>query len=561
MSTIHAKSPHLGLILVVIHLAWCATPLSAQATRFNLIEATIPEMQAAMETGLIDSDYLVRQYLRRIDAFDVSGPMLNSVLSLNPEALATARALDAERAASGPRGPLHGIPILLKDNIDTFDMPTTAGALVLKDSIPPDDAFLTQQLRDAGAIILGKANLSEFARFLAHVMPDGFSAVGGQTLNPYDPVNFSPLGSSAGSAVAAAANLAAATVGSETFGSIIAPSSVNSVVGIRPTLGLISRDGVIPISFTQDTAGPITRTVEDAAILLGAMTGVDPSDPATAASEGQFHTDYTPFLDPNGLEGKRLGIVRSPLLQAPDFISEVKLAAAEQAFASLEPLGAVVIDDLDISDNLLPLLELWGPDVPAVLTYEFLPTLENYLASLGDDAPAKTLAEIVAFNEDHAAEAIPHGQSLLELALELGGDLTAPEYLQQLEAGQELGEGFAELMDANDLDALVFTDISSAFGAIPGFPSVSVPAGYLEDGLPVSIEFLGRPFSEPDLIEIAYAFQQGTLLRMPPGSAPAIAGDQIPEPASVGLVVMAIVSAAALLRVPARRPKTTFARS
>jgi amidase len=559
----YAKDPASALVMATVAVTGLLATLNARGvlaqelTSFNLIEATIPEMQAAMESGLIDSEYLVGQYLRRIDAFDVNGPMLNSVLSLNPEALNTARALDAERAITGPRGPLHGIPILLKDNIDTVDMPTTAGSIILQDSVPPDDAFLTRRLRDAGAVILGKANLTEFANFVSLEMPNGFSALGGQVLNPYGPGEFDPFGSSAGSAVAVAANLAAVAVGTETLGSIISPASINGVVGIRPTVGLVSRDGIVPISFSQDTAGPITRTVTDAAIMLGAMTGVDENDPATLPSEGRFHTDYTPFLNPNGLEGKRVGIIRSPLLDVPDGISQIKLDAAEVAFAQLESLGATVIDDLDFNDNFFGWLDLFtvipegfpfaGETFPPVMLHEFPVAVADYLESLGPDAPATSLEEIVAFNEAHAAEAIPFGQSVFELSLEIGGDLTDVGYLNELSEGKRLfgEEGFAALLAANDLDALVFTDTWSALGAVPGYPSISVPAGFDENGEPVSIEFLAGPFSEPTLIEIAYAFEQGTRLRLPPASAPAIAGDLIPEPSAVILVSLALLTLAA----------------
>ncbi len=547
------------LILVFSLIVALADVSRAQVSSFNLIEATIPTMQTAMDAGLINSEYLVGQYLKRIEAFDQQGPALSSVLSLNPSALEIAQALDVERQTTGVRGPLHGIPVLLKDNIDTFDQPTTAGALILADSIPPDDAFLTQRLRDEGAVILGKANLSEFANFISYDLPDGFSALGGQVLNPYGPGDFSPFGSSAGSAAAVAANLAAATVGTETLGSIISPATINGVVGIRPTLGLISRDGVIPIAPTQDTAGPITRTVTDAAIMLGAMTGVDPKDPATAASEGQFHRDYTPFLKADGLQGKRLGVIRSPVLMAPDFLPEGKLALANQAIAELSRLGATVVEDLDLSDSLFPLFDLWGDDLPAVLSYEFPGALADYLATLGDNAPAKDLAEIMAFNEANAAEAIPFGQSIFAESLATGGDLTSEVYLQQLEAGLRLlgPEGFEALLEANNLDALVLADTWSAMGAVPGLPSISVPAGYDERGEPGSIEFLAGAFREPELIEIAYAFEQGTLLRLPPESAPAIEGDFVPEPSSLvtlfmGFVIVGLLRRQALQRISLR---------
>ncbi|MEO1352731.1 MAG: amidase family protein [Cyanobacteria bacterium J06635_15] len=516
----------------------------AQAATFNLLEATIPEMQAAIDAGLINSEYLVRQYTNRIAAYDHQGPSLNSIIELNPNALETAKALDLERSLSGPQGPLFGIPILLKDNIDTFDLPTTAGGLILDGSIPSDDAFITQQLREAGAIILGKANLTEFANFVAFNMPNGFSAVGGQTLNPYGPGEFDVGGSSSGPAAAIAANLAAISIGTETSGSILSPASNNSLVGIKPTVGLISRDGIIPISATQDTAGPITRTVEDAAILLGALTGIDPTDPATAASEGQFFDDYTPFLNSDGLVGARLGVLRDPFFS--QFLSEDELTLAEQAFDDLERLGAELVDPVEFPN----LDELFGLGFD-VLLYEFNIGIENYLASLGTDAPAQTLADIVAFNEANAEAAIPFGQQLFELSLATGGDLSDPVYLEELAAGIRLTatEGVDVLLENLDLDALLFPNNIAAFaGARPGYPSITVPAGYTSEGEPFGLTFLSDAFSEPELIELAYAYEQGTLRRLPPASTPAIAGDRVTVPESgmqnallaVGLMIIGV---------------------
>ena len=508
--------------------AFALRPGTAEAVTFNLLEATVPEMQTAIDAGLISSEYLVQQYLNRIEAFDNQGPNLNSLIALNPNALETAKALDLERSLSGPRGPLFGIPILLKDNIDTFDLPTTAGGLILEGSLPPDDAFITQQLRDAGAIILGKANLTEFANFIAFDMPNGFSAVGGQTLNPYGPGKFDVGGSSSGSAAAIAANLAAISIGTETSGSILSPASSNSLVGIKPTVGLISRDGIIPISATQDTAGPIARTVEDAALLLGALTGVDPSDPATAASEGKFFKDYTPFLKSDGLEGKKLGVLRDPFFS--QFLSEDEQAIAEQAFKDLEELGAELVDSIEFPN----LNQLFGLGFDVLLS-EFNVGIEDYLTSLGENAPAETLAEIVAFNEANAEAAIPFGQQIFELSLETGGDLSDPIYLEALETGIRLTatEGVDVLLESLDLDALLFPNNLAAFaGARPGYPSITVPAGYTSDGEPFGLTFLSDAFSEPELIELAYAFEQGTLRRLSPTSTPAIAGDRVTVPES-----------------------------
>ena len=508
--------------------AFALRPGTAEAVTFNLLEATVPEMQTAIDAGLISSEYLVQQYLNRIEAFDNQGPNLNSLIALNPNALETAKALDLERSLSGPRGPLFGIPILLKDNIDTFDLPTTAGGLILEGSLPPDDAFITQQLRDAGAIILGKANLTEFANFIAFDMPNGFSAVGGQTLNPYGPGKVDVGGSSSGSAAAIAANLAAISIGTETSGSILSPASSNSLVGIKPTVGLISRDGIIPISATQDTAGPIARTVEDAALLLGALTGVDPSDPATAASEGKFFKDYTPFLKSDGLEGKKLGVLRDPFFS--QFLSEDEQAIAEQAFKDLEELGAELVDSIEFPN----LNQLFGLGFDVLLS-EFNVGIEDYLTSLGENAPAETLAEIVAFNEANAEAAIPFGQQIFELSLETGGDLSDPIYLEALETGIRLTatEGVDVLLESLDLDALLFPNNLAAFaGARPGYPSITVPAGYTSDGEPFGLTFLSDAFSEPELIELAYAFEQGTLRRLSPTSTPAIAGDRVTVPES-----------------------------
>ena len=516
----------------------------ARAATFDLVETSIPEIQSAINDGLISSEYVVQQYLNRIAAYDDQGPTINSIIELNPNALETARSLDANRSTSVPLNSLYGIPVLLKDNIDTFDLPTTAGALALKDSIPPDDAFITQQLREAGAIILGKANLTEFANFVAFDMPNGFSAVGGQTLNPYDPGVFDVGGSSSGPAAAVAANLALVSIGTETSGSILSPASSNSLVGIKPTVGLISRDGIIPISATQDTAGPITRTVEDAAILLGALTGVDPDDPVTAESAGRSFEDYTSFLNVDGLEGKRLGILRDPFFS--DFLSEGEQGLAEQAFDDLERLGAELVDSVEFP-NLEALFEV-GFDV---LLYEFNVGLEDYLASLGEGAPVTTLADVVAFNEANPEEAVPFGQEILELSLETEGDLNDPAYLAELETGIRLTttEGVDVLLESLDLDALLFpNNLAAIAGARPGYPSITVPAGYTSEGEPFGLTFLSDAFSEPELIELAYSYEQGTLRRVAPDSTPGITGDRVtvPEPSSpITLIIISLCTLSA----------------
>jgi amidase len=499
---------------------------------FNVVEATIPEMQAAMESGLTTSEDLVRQYLRRIANLDDAGPRLNSILHLNPRAAEIARSLDEERRATGPRGPLHGIPVLLKDNIDTFDQPTTAGALILAGSLPPDDAFLTQKLRNAGAVILGKANLNELSGFLSRTMPAGFSAVGGQTLNPYGPGVLSPSGSSTGSAVSVAANLVAAAVGTDTTGSIVSPARANSVVGLRPTVGLVSRDGIIPISHTQDTAGPLTRTVTDAAIMLSALAGIDPNDPATQASQGKTPTSYTQFLKLDGLQGKRIGIVRD---RTTITIRPADLPLADAAFDALEQGGAQLVDNINLGSNVSALFSLWGPDIPKTLSHEFAHGIEKYLASLGENAPARTLAEIVAFNRANVERAIPFGQEVLETSLATGGDLNDPSYTAQRDEGIRLigRDGINALLDVYNLDALAFPYDWAGIGAVAGYPAIQVPAGFSEE--PFSVSFAGKPFSEPELIEIAFAFEQATLLRRPP--------NLIPEPTGIFSMIVGLAAA------------------
>lgn len=511
-------------------------PLAAKASTFEVVETTIPEIQSAIASEQLTSEQLVQSYLERIEAYDNNGPNINSFININPNALSTARQLDQEREITGLRSPLHGIPILLKDNIDTFDLPTTAGGLILEDSVPPDDAFITQQLRDAGAIILGKANLTEFANFIAFDMPNGFSAVGGQTLNPYNPGVFDVGGSSSGSAAAVAANLVTVSIGTETSGSILSPASSNSLVGIKPTVGLISRDGIIPISASQDTAGPIARTVEDAAIVLSTIAGDDPNDPATEASVGQSFTDYTQFLDPNGLEGSRIGVLRDPFFT--QFLNSEELALAETAFDDLEKLGAELVDPVTFPTTE----ELFDASIE-VLFYEFYDGINKYLASLGDEAPAKSLDEIIAFNSANPEEAIPFRQELFLLSQATGGDLLAPEYLNARERDLRLTatEGVDTLLQELDLDALLFPNNIAAFAsARPGYPSITVPAGYTDAGEPFGLTFVSDAFSEPDLLRFAFAYEQGTLLRVAPTSTPALSTDtaSVPEGNSVVAIII-----------------------
>lgn len=518
-------------------------PVAAFAATFNLEETTIPEIQTAIESDLLTSKELTKLYLNRIDAYDEQGPNINSIIEINPNALQRAEALDRERELTGPRGPLHGIPVLLKDNIDTFDLPTTAGSLALEGSIPPDDAFITQELRDAGAVILGKANLTEFANFMADDMPNGYSSLGGQTLNPYDPGNLDVGGSSSGSGAAVAANLTTVAIGTETSGSILSPANRNSIVGIKPTVGLVSRDGIVPIAASQDTAGPLARTVEDAAILLGSITGVDPSDPATAASEGQFYSDYTQFLDPNGLKGARIGVARDPFFSS---LSPGDAELVETALEEMERLGAEIIDPANIPTAQE--LEETGSDV---LLYEFKVGLNNYLDSLGPDAPVDSLAEIIAFNKANPEEALKYGQEILLRSQKTSGDLTDPEYLNARATDLRLAktEGIDVLIDEYDLDAILLpSNIGASVGAKAGYPSVIVPAGYTEDGGPFGITFLGEAFSEPTLIKLAYSYEQATMLRRPPASTPPLLGDTkpVPEPGTTVAFTVFGVSAIGL---------------
>jgi len=494
-----------------------------QEPAFEHAEATVADLASAQAEGRLTARALTEAYLARIEAVDRSGPRLNSVIELNPDALAIAEALDAERTASGPRGPLHGIPVLIKDNIDTADrMRTSAGSLALQGSVAPRDAFVVERLRAAGAVILGKTNLSEWANFRSTRSTSGWSGRGGQTRNPYA-LDRNPCGSSSGSGAAAAANLCVAAVGTETDGSIICPSNACGLVGIKPTVGLVSRAGIIPISATQDTAGPMARTVADAAALLGALTGVDPRDPATAASQAQ--ADYTTFLDRDALKGARLGVVRTMFGDNPHVIREVEAALAE-----MQRLGAVLIDPVE-----MPTQGKFDEDEYTVLLYEFKAGLNAYLAALGPDAPVTTLADLIAFNEQNHERAMPFfGQEILVLA-EAKGPLSSSEYLEALQRSRRLStvEGIDAAMDLHRLDALVapsggpafpidlvngdhYTGTgSSTFAAVSGYPHVTVPAGHVF-GLPVGMSFFGRAWSESRLIALAYAFEQGTQQRRAP---------------------------------------------
>jgi len=504
-----------------------AKPGRTAASAVALEEATIDGLQEQMKAGTLTARRLTQAYLDRIEALDGKGPALRSVIETNPDALAIADGLDAERKTKGPRGPLHGIPILLKDNLDTADrMTTTAGSLALTGSIPPRDSFVAQRLREAGAVLLGKANLSEWANIRSSHSSSGWSGRGGQCRNPYA-LDRNPCGSSSGSGSAVSANLCAAAIGTETDGSIVCPSNANGLVGIKPTLGLVSRAGIIPIAHSQDTAGPMTRTVRDGAILLAAIAGVDPRDAATADA-GRAPKDYTSFLDEAGLHGARIGVARKffGFHAAVDRIME-------GALAEMKRRGAELVDPADI-----PHTGEYDESELTVLLYELKADLNAYLASLGPPAPVRTLADVIAFNEAHRAEEMPYfGQDLFVKAQEKG-PLTDLAYVEAHARNRRLAalEGIDAVMSKEKLDAIVaptggpawMTDLVDGdhFGggmstppAVAGYPHVTVPAGYVF-GLPVGISFVGRAWSEPTLVKLAYAFEQATHARRAPRLLP-----------------------------------------
>lgn len=468
-------------------------------------EATIADLQTAMETGEVTAEKLVQAYLRRIEKYDAR---INSIIELNPDAVEQARQLDAERQEQGSRGLLHGIPILLKDNLDTADrMHTSAGSIALANSYAAEDSFVAKQLRAAGAILLGKTNMTEWANFMANDMPSGYSSRGGQVLNPYGPGTIDVGGSSSGSGAAIAANLAAAAVGTETSGSIVNPACQNSIVGIKPTVGLISRSGVIPIAHSQDTPGPMARTVADAAILLGALTETDERDEATMHRKGSVHTDYTPFLDPTFLKSARIGIPRA-------FYKDLEpenAALMESAIHILRETGAEIVDPVS-----LPCEEIeWNINV---LRYEFKPDLNSYLAKLSPHVPVHSLAELIRYNEEHADIALKYGQHMLQWSEETSGTLTESEYISSRSDDLEWSRnrGIDAVLQEHQLDALMFPhDEGHWIAARAGYPLIAVPAGFTSKG-PMGITLSGTAFSEPTLIRIAYGFEQATKYRRPP---------------------------------------------
>jgi amidase len=495
---------------------------------FELDEITIADLQAGMVSGKFSARSITEKYLARIEEIDQQGPALKSVIEVNPEALAIADALDKERKENHVRGPMHGIPVLVKDNIDTADrMQTTAGSLALLGSKPVKDSFVVQKLRESGAVILGKTNLSEWANIRSSHSSSGWSARGGQTLNPYA-LDRNPCGSSSGSGAAASASLCAIAVGTETDGSVVCPASANGLVGIKPTLGLISRAGIIPIAHSQDTAGPIARTVRDAAILLSALAGVDPRDSTTSASAGKAASDYTKFLDPHGLRGARIGVARKYFgsNDAQDLLMNNLIDAMKRQ-------GAEIIDPAD-----LPTHGKFDDTEFLILQYELKADLNAYLAAR-PGAP-RSLKDVIDFNDRNRDKEMPYFAQDIFLKAEAKGPLTTKEYTDALEANHRLSrkEGIDAVMDQFRLDAIMaptagpawITDFangdhavggSSNAAAVAGYPDITVPAGFVF-GLPVGISFFGRAWSEPLLLKIAYGFEQTIQARRPPRFLPTL---------------------------------------
>jgi amidase len=529
---IHCRTPRARLAGLV--LASMLLPVHVSAQTLTLSSATIEDLNAAFDAGTLTSERLIELYLARIEAYDQQGPALNAVLWLNEDALATARALDAERRQTGPRSPLHGIPVVLKDNIDTSDMPTTAGSLLLAGSIPPDDAFIVKKLRDAGAIILAKLNMSEFASGVT------MSSVGGFIRNPHDTAR-TPSGSSGGTGAAIAAAYAQLGIGTDTGGSVRGPTTSNGLAGLKPTHGLLSRDGIVPLALSFDMAGPMARHIYDVAVMLGAMTGIDPADDATLKSEGASETDYTQFLDAGALRGARIGIARDFLGADTevDWIIEASLEAMRNA-------GATVVD------VRYPqwLLDIKGDWYTTIRWREFRSQIRDYLTTIGPEYP-KTLEQMVERSLELTSTTSEGGTpnptrwSLL-MQEEASGTLEDYDYVAMRDYGLPMLRSIVEgLMDAENLDAIVYptspTRPALANGAagggggpsptnianLTGFPDLIVPAGFTSNRLPVGISFFGRPFSEPRLFGLGYAFEQATKVRRDPGTTPPLNGEII----------------------------------
>ncbi|KAF0239423.1 MAG: hypothetical protein FD181_11 [Prolixibacteraceae bacterium] len=515
-----------GSVVALTGISACAQqsqtlPAKPDFADFDLNEITIDELQQKMGSGELTSESICQKYLDRIALVD---PVLRSVIEINPDTLEIAKKLDEERKAGKVRGPMHGIPVLIKDNIDTFDkMQTTAGSLALAGNIAEIDAFIVKRLRDAGAVLLGKTNLSEWANFRSTTSSSGWSGRGGQVRNPFC-LDRNPCGSSSGTGAAVAANLCAIGIGTETNGSIVCPSGINGIVGIKPTLGMWSRRGIIPIAHSQDTAGPMARTVKDAAILLGALAAFDPTDAETHIERKDHFSDYTQFLDENGLKGMRIGIA-SEMIGFNAKVDEIFKQAVEIMKAS----GAEIIEDLKFENY-----RKWGDSSYEVLLYEFKAGLNKYLQEHAA-APVKSLGEIIEFNKKNAAREMPwFAQEIFEQA-QSKGDLSSPEYLKALADSKRFAgkEGIDAVMEKHNLDAVIaqtngpawtidwvngdhFSGGSSSPAAISGYPNITVPMGTVH-GLPVGISFFGRAWSEPKLLKIAYAFEQATKHRKAPG--------------------------------------------
>jgi len=520
-----AVYPALGAARVIAENAHANEFPAAEVKAFELEEATIDDLQAGMKSGKYTSRSITEKYLTRIQDIDKQGPVVNSLIEVNPDALEIAESLDRERREKSERGPLHGIPILIKDNIDTADkMMTTAGSLALVGAPkPPRDSFVAQQLRKAGAVILGKTNLSEWANIRSSHSTSGWSGRGGLTKNPYA-LDRNPCGSSSGTGAGVSANFATGGIGTETDGSVVCPSSANGLAGIKPTVGLVSRAGIIPISHSQDSAGPMCRTLRDAAILLGALTGVDPDDIATSESRGHSYTDYTQFLDANGLKGARIGVVRKYF----GFSESVDGIMAE-AIDVMKKQGATVVDPADIET-----FGKFDDTELVVFQYELKADLEKYLARLGPSSLMRNLEDLINFNNQNAAREMPYFGQDMFLKAQAKGPLTERDYIDALEKNHRLTriEGIDAVMDKNKLDALIaptggpawVTDLvtgdhfgggSSNAAAVAGYPNINVTAGSIF-GLPVGISFFGRAWSEPKLLSIAYAFEQATQARKAP---------------------------------------------
>jgi amidase len=527
-----------AMTLALTFAAGVAEPLTARAESkvLNIETATIADLDLAFANGKLTSEKLVDAYLKRIDAYDKKGPGINAVITLNPNARAEAKALDIERKRKGPRSPLHGVPILLKDNYDTFDLPTTAGSSLLKGSIPPDDAFVVKKLRNAGAIVLAKVNLSEFASGSGG--PNGFSSMGGQTHNPHDLAR-GPAGSSGGTGAGLASVFAQFGMGTDTGGSIRGPSSANGIVGLKPTYGLLSRDGIVPLTLSYDTGGPMARSVYDIAVALGAMTGVDPADAATNASAGKGETDYTKYLKTGALKGARIGVARDYFGQ-----SDETDRVMEEAIAKLRELGAVVVDPVKFPETITKArTQILEP----ISGREFRVYLNQYLATLKPEYP-KTLAALIAKAEDPSSGYNnPWRLKAMKEAQAKEGDLDTPQYLVAKNEGLALVRA-AVLATLNEqhLDALVYPTSPKPAVLIPppppeearapsatsianhtGFPDLIVPAGMTKDGLPVTISFFGPAFSEPKLLAYGYDFEQATHAIRLPKNTPALPSDSI----------------------------------